>query len=217
MTKVQFFADLRCILSLRFTRTSADACFACSKKLVKKHSVRLIKVQINSFCFELDFELNTFNVFMPALLSIKEPHKVVLKLEILTWKLIFPAFSGELPILFKKLNQLKASEKVKCAKPPRRPMWELLLCWKIIFCATKSRTALAFSLLPAFLHSQTQYWSCLFCASWGVDVPTELHFKLGNEYADSVRSKTKSNAEQNKTWRIKKKILKFKINLRIFF
>lgn len=90
-------------------------------------------------------------------------------------------------------------------KAPRRPMWELLLCWKIIFCATRSRTALAFSLLPAFLHSQTQYWSCLFCASWGVDVPTELHFKLGNKYADSVRSKTKSNAEQNKTWRIKKR------------
>lgn len=115
---VENFADLRCILSLRFTRTSADACFACSKKLAKKHSARLIKVQITSFCFELDFKLYTFNVFMPVLLSIKEPHKVVLKLEILTWKLIFPAFSGELPILFKKRNQLKASEKVKCAKPP---------------------------------------------------------------------------------------------------
>lgn len=43
-----------------------------------------MKVQTTSFCFELDFELYTFNGFMPVLLSIKEPNKVVLKLEILT-------------------------------------------------------------------------------------------------------------------------------------
>lgn len=130
--------------------------FACSKKLVKKHWACLIKVQITSFCFELDFELYTFNVFMPVLLSIKEPNKVVLKLEILTWKLIFPACSEELRILkVQKMKSIKSLWESEMCKAPRRPMWELLLCWKIIFCATRSHTTLAFSLLPAFLHSQT--------------------------------------------------------------